>query len=582
MKKALRILLAILIICFLAEKADSTNSTINLLEENITTSSKKDNADSSKLITTSSELLTVNFSYEIINCTNLQFTDLSSCSPGYQIVSWLWDFGDGVTDTLQNPTHQYPSNTTPGGDIYSVKLVVIADSIGFTHTDSLTLPLTVPSLPDIFVYIDPNKTCLGDTTYFFGYSGFPIEQWYWDFGDGGTSIQQTPSYCYHFPGTYTVPFTVTDVNGCQNSVSEEVNVNPNPNALFEVSNTCFGDSTYFTNLSYSQNGYVSQWHWNFGDGTTSIEEDPVHLYQNNQTYYVSLVVTDNTGCSATYTSEVLIDSLPTASFANTIGSCDIPTYFNGVEYSGGEFIERWWWNFGDITSEYNTDSIQNPSHLYSSYDSTYQVELIVMNHNGCYNTVVQDVYVAPCINAGFILPQDSIFAGNEICFIDTSLLAINNILLNEWFWDFGDGTTEVYNNFHDSIYHEYENEGIYQVELIITASFDTIILTSTSVEELTVYPPSGIYETTIGNIDFSIIPNPANGNFTINSDVFIGNTAVVSIISGDGSIVYQNSYRVTNNKLNININGESFASGIYTVMIKSEKYLGVSKLIINN
>ncbi|NQU33645.1 MAG: PKD domain-containing protein, partial [Bacteroidetes bacterium] len=106
------------------------------------------------------------FTYEIALCDSLQFSDLSESPPGYNLVTWYWDFGDGITSNLQNPSHQYPSNTTPGGEVYNVTLTVVADSNGFMCSDSIVLPVTVPSLPDIFFTYTPDPSCLGDSTYF--------------------------------------------------------------------------------------------------------------------------------------------------------------------------------------------------------------------------------------------------------------------------------------------------------------------------------------------------------------------------------------------------------------------------------
>ena len=534
-------------------------------------------------------LPTANFSHTGPACLNdsVFFANLSS-SPNGNIETWHWDFGDGDEVTITAPNDPNVSHIYANAGTFVVTLTV-TDNTGCRNT--ISMPLQVFDVPRPGFSFEQECNPMGWVNFTNetqpGSNNSPIIAYEWLLEYNNYSTDVNPAYIYQYTDTcYTVVLTATNVNGCSASdTNTQVCLFGRLETSFEADTVCLGQPTMFQASYAPQSDSVASYLWNFNDESPkelTYHDTISHVFPNPGMYMVELTAVDTNGCSATYMSQVYIDSIPTASFTNTIGGCDIPTYFEGIDYSGGEFIESWWWDFGDTTSLDNTATGQKPSHLYGPNDSIYQVKLIVMNYNGCYDSIVQEVYVAPCINAGFILPQDSIFAGNEICFIDTSLLAINNIFIKEWFWDFGDGITEVYNNFHDSIYHEYENEGIYQVELTKTASTDTIILTSTSVEELTVYPPSGIYENSIGNIDFSIIPNPSNGIFTISSDEFIGNTAVVSIISADGSIVYQNSYRVTNNKLNININGESFASGIYTVMIKSEEYSGVSKLIIRN
>ncbi len=147
----------------------------------------------------------------------------------------------------------------------------------------------------------------------------------------------------------------------------------------------------------------------------------------------------------------------------------------------------------------------------------------------------------------------------------------------------GDGTFSDNSSLTSDYYPGTEDYNNGTVNLTLTAyPVENCSAESTDMVTLEIIDCSSINENNAGNIDFSIIPNPANGTFTINADDFEGNTAVVTIMSVDGSVVYKGSHSAINNKLNININGGSFANGIYTVMINSEKYSGVSKLVIRN
>ncbi|MBL6944433.1 MAG: PKD domain-containing protein, partial [Bacteroidales bacterium] len=245
------------------------------------------------------------FTYNIIVCDSMQFTDLSIGPPGYNLVMWHWDFGDGDTSNLQNPTHQYPSNTIPGGEIYLVTLTVVADSNGFMCSDSVVLPVVIPSLPDIFFTWSPDPTCLGDSTYFFGESGFPIDVWHWDFDDGNVSLDQYATHLFADTGTYNVTLTIADTNGCVNTLSNIITVNPAPEVSFTMSDSvlCHGNSISFTGSGSSN---IAQWYWQFGDGSFSYAQNPVHYYPMGGSYTVTLTATDSTGCSASATNTVLI------------------------------------------------------------------------------------------------------------------------------------------------------------------------------------------------------------------------------------------------------------------------------------
>ena len=147
----------------------------------------------------------------------------------------------------------------------------------------------------------------------------------------------------------------------------------------------------------------------------------------------------------------------------------------------------------------------------------------------------------------------------------------------------GDGTFSDATLITSDYYPGTEDYNIGTVTLTLTAyPIEGCSVEGTDEVNLEIIDCSSIHENTSGNIDFSIIPNPANGTFTISTDEFKGNSAVVTIMSIDGSVVYKNNHNSVNNNLEININGESFANGIYTVIINSDKFSGVSKLIIRN
>ena len=138
--------------------------------------------------------------------------------------------------------------------------------------------ITVDSLPNVDFTILNDSICLGQPAEFTGI-GENISSWFWEFGDGGLSIEQNPSYLFDDPGIYAVTLTVTEIGSdqCQNSISYNVYVN---NALitnFSYQNACLGDSTYFTDLSYSNLGFVDSWLWDFGDGETSTLKNPAHF-----------------------------------------------------------------------------------------------------------------------------------------------------------------------------------------------------------------------------------------------------------------------------------------------------------------
>lgn len=118
-----------------------------------------------------------------------------------------------------------------------------------------------------------------------------VVTWSWDFGDGNTSIQQNPSHTYALPGTYTVCLTVTDECGSDNLCNDVTVSCANPTADF--SQVLTGLSANFTDASIANNAQA--WAWDFGDGNTSTQQNPIHTYATEGSYTVCLTVTDDCG-----------------------------------------------------------------------------------------------------------------------------------------------------------------------------------------------------------------------------------------------------------------------------------------------
>jgi ELWxxDGT repeat protein len=144
----------------------------------------------------------------------VSFTDQSSNAN-----SWSWDFGDGITSTLQNPSHVYTSLGT-----FTVKLII---DMGNGCTDEKTSTITVQ--PPIAAFAaNPLVGCsLPHTVFFTDQSTLP-DTWFWDFGDGTSSTLQNPVHNYTTQGTFQVLLTVTDtIWGCSDTASTTVVVNLN-------------------------------------------------------------------------------------------------------------------------------------------------------------------------------------------------------------------------------------------------------------------------------------------------------------------------------------------------------------------
>jgi PKD repeat protein len=142
-----------------------------------------------------------------------------------------------------------------------------------------------------------------------------IASWSWDFGDetvtDDVSDDQSPTYTYAAEGVYTVTLTVTDADGATNTATQDVEVttvaNAAPIAAFDF--LCEAEECTFTDASDDTDGTVESWEWDFGDGETSIEQNPVHVYADVTElteFEVTLTVTDDDGATGTVTQTVAV------------------------------------------------------------------------------------------------------------------------------------------------------------------------------------------------------------------------------------------------------------------------------------
>ncbi len=235
-----------------------------------------------------------------------------------------------------------------------------------------------------------NNVCVGQPTVFMDGSTVAsgnISLWNWNFGDGNTSITQSPQHTYNIAGTFSVTLIVTTSFGCTDTFVQNITVYALPIVNFVSSSVCVGNTTSFLDSSFSSTGNIVSWNWNFADpasgaSDTSLLQNPTHIFTSSGNYNVTLTVTSNQGCVSSLVLQTIVFPLPKAEFESDPGptaSLIDDVLFNDL--STGNVVQ-WFWDFGDGT----TDTIQFPSHVYSD-TGTYVVTLIVISNNGCVDTI---------------------------------------------------------------------------------------------------------------------------------------------------------------------------------------------------
>ncbi len=233
------------------------------------------------------------YTFSPANNNTVSFTDYSQTSGG--TVGYAWSFGDSTTSTLANPTHTYATN---GTHIACLTITVVNPNGVITCTDTYCKTVTIST----------SGAC--DATFGFQNVGLTADfysnalnsySYNWDFGDSSFSYVANPSHTYTTAGTYNACLTVIDsANSCIDTYCVTVTVNGGGNgncsAVFSYQNATAG--TYFSAGANTNNQY---YFWDFGDGSTSNQQNPVHFYSAVDTYYVCLTVVDvANSCTTTH------------------------------------------------------------------------------------------------------------------------------------------------------------------------------------------------------------------------------------------------------------------------------------------
>ena len=237
--------------------------------------------------------------------------------------------------------------------------------------------------------------------------------WSWNFGNGQTSVAQNPFIVYSSPGTYTVTLTVT--NGLGNNSITKTNyivVDPSSAANFGVSsnNGCTPFPVTFTDLSGGASGTITNWSWDFGDGTTSNQQSPTHIYNIDSFYTVKLTIQNSIGCtdSVIMVNAVNVGAKPVPDFVTIHRDVCASVAVNFNNKTTGNYTSCLWY-FGDG----DTSTKVGPAHRY--LDTGYMnVKLVVYNF-GCVDSLEQKAYVhikPPIVRARYAFNCDSPYTRN--------------------------------------------------------------------------------------------------------------------------------------------------------------------------
>lgn len=282
----------------------------------------------------------------------------------------------------------------------SVELILTSSADFGCLADDDTLIITYLDQPAVDFSF--TSACQGENVNFTDQSTTTdgtIANWWYNFGTGDTSIAQNPIFNYSGSGNFQVTLVAGSTNGCLDTITKTVFINPNPIADFTNSFACENEQTEFIDQSFVSSGVITSWDWDFDSGSgTSTIQNPTFVFGTEGTYPVSLTVTSDSGCVGTISQDIAVLGGPTADFSATPNPALAEENITFTDVSGDSSIDTWFWDFGDGVGGFN----QTEVHSYGTGGS-YDVILTVTDTAGCQDTVKQliQIVLEPALPTGF-------------------------------------------------------------------------------------------------------------------------------------------------------------------------------------
>ena len=384
---------------------------------------------------------------------NAVFTNTTT---GIGPFNYLWNFGDGGTSTLANPTHNYT-----GTGSYTVKLTVV-DANGCIDTVTRLNYIFVGNMTANFTSVA--TACVFNNVTFYNTSS-PHSTSSWTFGDGGGSTSDTANHVYGAPGTYNVRLII--YNGyCYDTVIHTITILPQPTGSFTSSPVvpCQAPATITFTGTVPSGSTVN---WIYGDGGTGTGSTSNHTYAGNGVYTAQMIITNSNGCKDTVSQPVTINDLvllinPSPTTAS--GCVPLTVTFNTTVSTyipaPGPYpaaVTSYTWNFGDGSAVLT--GVSSPSHIFTAV-GIYSTICTVTTANGCTkkDTVIVSVGTPPVVN--FTATPTHVCYRKSVTF--TAHVVSGPV--DVYSWDWGDGTTQIDSTPNTS--HVFAYPGSFTVTLV--------------------------------------------------------------------------------------------------------------------
>lgn len=459
------------------------------------------------------------------------FNNQSANATGYS-----WDFGDGQESTNSDPDHHYQSD-----GVYLVTLI----SIGICGNDTSTAQVSIQTPPQAAFAYQTSGDCAPVTVLFTNQSSANATSFAWSFpgGNPSSSSEANPTVTYNTPGTFDVTLIAYSGGGTDTmDWNDYITIGTAPNAMFLL-------STNETTVSLTnQSAGGNEFHWDFGDGQTSTELNPVHAYSTFGTYNIQLIAMNTCG-NDTMDVEIVLSTVPNAFFGYSNHSGCSPFEVNFIDQSQNN-PTAWNWTFEGGTPPTSTE--QNPTVLYFT-PGTYSVSLEVSNDQG-----TDALFLSGLIQVGGT--PDATFSYQQT--ENVVALEYPGIDYDSLLWSFGDGRTD--NSLNPTV--TYENSGQYQISLIVynPCGADTSSVWVTVDLTGTINPGTNAS-------GWQVRPSPFKDQFAIYGEPTTDGEVLVSLLDMHGQLISRQSWKHDAGPSTLFYKEGDLPQGLILVLIQDHK-----------
>ncbi len=384
----------------------------------------------------------------------INFSDSSYSTKPYTLRRWR--FGDNTTSSQINPQHQYFKVGNYGVSLFLKNNAGCTDSIYKANFVSISKP---------YASFSESKTlaCYGDTIKFSNLSTGLGFKYRWDFGQGDTSNLTNPRCIYNQNGLFDVMLVTTNTFGCKDTLlkSNLIDVENYPTVKFSAIDSVGDCSPFLATFSDSSITDVTQWKWDFQEGSVSYAKNPINNYTHPGKYNVKLTATTKNGCSSSLTkTNYIVVNGPYGSYSIQGDSGCVP--FTSTFVQNFNETDFYTWNFGDGNIQ-SYSYIANPGNITHQYNSKgfYSPQIQLLDSNNCSAVLSTQNVFAEKVIANFDLSDTLLCKLGNVQFTNKS----TSQFATSYQWDFGDLNYSI----QKDPLHAYAAQDTFDVKLISTS-----------------------------------------------------------------------------------------------------------------